>query len=107
MAEEPIPEGTFLTHFVEELGQCVFIEHSSAEHVLYPGGAAVADDVIHIPVNTLQICSGFQIFRFAGQLLGPPGTMVHTKQRTALFELLELFLEVGSVRLQDAVLDIM
>ena len=33
--------------------------------------------------------------------------MVHTKQRTALLELLELFLEVGIVRFQDAVLDIM
>ena len=67
----------------------------------------MADDVIHIPVDTRQICSGFQIFRFAGQFLGPPGTMVHTKQRTELFELLELFLEVRIVRFQDAVLDIM
>ena len=67
----------------------------------------MADDVIHIPVDTRQICSGFQIFRFAGQFLGPPGMMVHTKQRTALFELLELFLEVRIVRFQDAVLDIM
>ena len=107
MAEEPIPEGTPLTHFVEELGQCVFFEHSSAEHILYAGGAAVADDVIHIPVDTLQICSGFQIFRFAGQFLGPPGTMVHTKQRTALFELSELFLKVWIIRLQDAILNIM
>ena len=107
VAEEPVLEGTFLAHFVEELGQCAFFEHSSAEHILYAGGAAVADDVIHIPVDTRQICSGFQLFRFAGQFLGPPGTMVHTKQRTALFELLELFLGVRIVRLQDAILDIM
>ena len=33
MAEEPVLEGTFLTHFVEELGQCVFFEHSSAAEV--------------------------------------------------------------------------
>lgn len=25
VAEEPVLEGTFLTHFVEELGQCVFL----------------------------------------------------------------------------------
>ena len=33
VAEEPVLEGTFLTHFVEELGQCVFFEHSSAAEV--------------------------------------------------------------------------
>ena len=33
MAEEPVLEGTFLTHFVEKLGQCVFFEHSSAAEV--------------------------------------------------------------------------
>ena len=33
MAEEAVLEGTFLTHFVEELGQCVFFEHSSAAEV--------------------------------------------------------------------------
>ena len=33
--------------------------------------------------------------------------MVHTKQRTALFELLKLFLEVWIVRLQNTILDIM
>ena len=33
--------------------------------------------------------------------------MAYTEQRTALFELPELFLEVGIVRLQDAILDIM
>ena len=33
VAEEPVLEGTFLTHFVEELGQCVFFLHSSAAEV--------------------------------------------------------------------------
>lgn len=33
VAEGPVLEGTFLTHFVEELGQCVFFEHSSAAEV--------------------------------------------------------------------------
>ena len=33
VAVEPVLEGTFLTHFVEELGQCVFFEHSSAAEV--------------------------------------------------------------------------
>ena len=33
VAEEAVLEGTFLTHFVEELGQCVFFEHSSAAEV--------------------------------------------------------------------------
>lgn len=33
VAEEPVLEGTFLTHFVEELGQCVFFEHSSTAEV--------------------------------------------------------------------------
>ena len=42
-------------HFIEKIGQCVFFEHSSAEHVLYAGWAAVADDIIHIPVDMLQI----------------------------------------------------
>ena len=107
VAEEPIPEGTSLTDFIEEVRQCVFFEHSSAEHILYGGWAAVADDVIHIPVDTLQICLGLQILCLVGQFLGPPGTMVHTEQGTELFELLELFLEVGIVRFQDTVLDIM
>ena len=64
----------------------------------------MADDVVH---HTVQAGPRHLVFLLTGQLLLPPETVVYTEQRTALFELPKLFLEVGIVRLQDAILDIM
>lgn len=66
----------------------------------------MGNDVVHLPAMPLQAGPGGPVFFPAGQLLFPPGTMIHSIKRTALIEPPAFLLKVWIVRLQDAAADI-
>ena len=74
--------------------------------VLDAGECAVRNDVVHLPACMFQIPSRFLVLLWAGQLLFPPGSVLDPEGRPSCVEPFELLEELGSIRIQDAVLDI-
>ena len=106
MAQEPISELAPFCHLIQEVRQCVSLVKSPAQFILHRGRPAVGDDVVHLPVVLLQAGPGGPVFFLAGQLLFPPGAVVHPVQRSPVIQHPAFPLELRIVRLQDAAADI-
>ena len=106
VSEEVVLEPAPLADFLQEVRQGVRRGVFPEQGVLNAGGSAVGDDVVHRPACFLQIGLGFPVLLLAGQLLLPPGAVVYPEQRALGVQSLELLLEQGVVRLQNAVPDI-
>ena len=107
VTEEPVAEPAPLPNLIEEVGQRVFLVKPSAEDVLNTGGAAVADDVVYLPADPIQICSGLLVFCFAGKFLRPPESVIHPEHGISFFELTEFLFELRVIRLQNTILNVM
>ena len=66
----------------------------------------MADDVVHRPAHTVQVGPGSLVLLLAGQLLLPPGTVVHPVHRAPGVLPPAFLLEQRIARLQDAVLNV-
>ena len=104
--EEVVPEPAPLPHLLQKVRQFVWPGPHSQQFILDTGRRAVGHDVVHIPAGLVQILSGLQVLLPAGQFLFPPGPVIDPESRPPCVEQLELLEELGIVRLQDAVLDI-
>lgn len=72
MPEEPVLELAPLSDFLQKIGQGIVLVHPTTDDILHTGGAAMGDDVVYRPANTLQRFPGDGVFRLAGQLLLVP-----------------------------------
>ena len=61
----------------------------------------MADDIVYLSACSVQGRPGSLIFFLAGQLLLPPGAVVHPVQRSAGVQPSELLLKQRTVRFQD------
>ena len=73
LVSEPAPLGDL----IEEIRQGIGLIKSAAQLVLHTGGAAVGDDVVHLPAVLSQVGPCGLVLLLAGQLRRPPGLMVH------------------------------
>ena len=71
MPEEVVFELTPPGNFVKEICQGVSLIKSAAEFILHRSGAAVGDDVVHLPACSVQVGSGGLVLILAGQFLLP------------------------------------
>ena len=101
--EEPVFEPASLANLIEKVCQGIPLEQPAAECVLNAAGAAVGDDVVHIPTCFVQCFSCGPVFVLAGQFLFPPGAVIDSVESTCGVELPKLSLIVWIVRLQNAV----
>ena len=101
--EEPVFELASLSNLIEKVCQGIPLEQPAAECVLNAAGAAVGDDVVHIPTCFVQCFSCGPVFVLAGQFLFPPGAVIDSVESTCGVELPKLSLIVWIVRLQNAV----
>ena len=72
VSEKPVLESASLSNLIEKVCQGIPLEQPTAECVLNATGAAVGDDVVHLPVVSLQILQGFDVFLIRGKFLPPP-----------------------------------
>ena len=70
--EEPVLEFAAFPNLIEEVCQRISLVESSTEGVLDAAGAAVGDDMIHIPPCLVQRFPCSFVFIHAGQFLFPP-----------------------------------
>ena len=101
--EEPVFELASLSNLIEKVCQGIPLEQPAAECVLNAAGAAVGDDVVHIPTCFVQCFSCGPVFVLAGQFLFPPEAVIDSVESTCGVELPKLSLIVWIVRLQNAV----
>ena len=81
MPEEVVFELAPLGNFLQEICQGVCLIKSAAQFILHRGGAAVGDDAVHLPACSVQAGPGGLVLLLAGQLLFPPGQVVHPVHR--------------------------
>ena len=103
VSEKPVLESASLSNLIEKVCQGIPLEQPAAECVLNAAGAAVGDDVVHVPTCFVQCFSCGPVFVLAGQFLFPPGAVIDSVESTCVVELPKLSLIVWIVRLQNAV----
>ena len=71
MAEQPVVVFCSFPYLLQEVREpvCLVV---AAPHEGDAGGSAVGDDVVHLPVISLQILQGFDVFLIRGKFLPPP-----------------------------------
>ena len=71
VAEQPVVICCSFPHLLQEVREpiCLVV---SAPREGDAGGSAVGDDVVHLPVVSLQILQGFDVFLIRGKFLPPP-----------------------------------
>lgn len=79
VSEEPVFETAAFPNFIEKVRHGIPLVPSATEYILNAAGAAVGDDVVHIPARLVQRCPCVQVFLFAGQFLFPPGAVVDSE----------------------------
>ena len=106
VSEKPVLESASLSNLIEKVCQGIPLEQPTAECVLNATGAAVGDDVVHVPTCFVQCFSCGPVFVLAGQLLFPPGAVIDSVESACGVELPQLSLIVRIIRFQNAVPDI-
>ena len=81
---------------IAAISQCV---HNTA-------GGTVGDYIVHLILNTLQTALGFLIFRLAGKLLLPPGSVVDPEAGAHSAKSPVLFFKIRRFGIQNAILDV-
>ena len=103
VSEKPVLESASLSNLIEKVCQGIPLEQPAAECVLNAAGAAVGDDVVHVPTCFVQCFSCGPVFVLAGQFLFPPGAVVDSVESPCGVELPELSLVVRIVWFQNAI----
>ena len=107
MAEQPVVVFCSFLHLLQEIREPVRLV-VAAPHEGDAGGSAVGDDVVHLPVDRVEVSPRFIIFLIGGQLLRPPRDMVDAVSRSGLaLERHEPLLKIRGIRLQNSILDVM
>lgn len=106
VSEKPVLESASLSNLIEKVCQGIPLEQPAAECVLNATGAAVGDDVVHVPTCFVQCFSCGPVFVLAGQFLFPPGAVIDSVESACGVELPQLSLIVRIIRFQNAVPDI-
>lgn len=106
VSEKPVLESASLSNLIEKVCQGIPLEQPTAECVLNATGAAVGDDVVHVPTCFVQCFSCGPVFVLAGQFLFPPGAVIDSVESACGVELPQLSLIVRIIRFQNAVPDI-
>lgn len=103
VSEEPVLESAVILNLIQEVCQGIPLEQPAAECVLNAVGAAVGDDVVHIPASFVQCFFCGSVFILAGKFLFPPGAVIDSVESACGVELPKLSLIAWIVRLQNAV----
>ena len=103
VSEKPVLESASLSNLIEKVCQGIPLEQPAAECVLNATGAAVGDDVVHVPTCFVQCFSCGPVFVLAGQFLFPPGAVIDSVESACGVELPQLSLIVRIIRFQNAV----
>lgn len=105
VAEQPSAISSLLANLLEEVRQRI---SRTAQSFRDAAGGTVGDDVVYLPAMGVQVPPGLGIFLLRGELLRPSG-LAHDPILPSIFpeQAEELFVIVGSGRVQDTVLNIM
>lgn len=106
VSEQPVMKPGSFFDFFQIICQGIMGISSCAQLVYNTAGSTVGDDIVHFMPDTLQIVSGFFIFRSTRKLLFPPGTMVYTETDPHPAECTVLFFKIWSVGIQYTVFHI-
>ena len=79
VSEEPVFKLATFLGFIEKVRQSIPLVPSATEYILNAAGAAVGDDVVHIPACLVQRCPCGSVFILAGQFLSPLGAVVDSE----------------------------
>lgn len=106
MSEQPVVELGSFFDFLQEAGQVVVNISTVSQYVHDAVWGAVCDHIVHLIVNTLQTALGFLIFRLAGKLLLPPGSVVDPEAGAHSAKSPVLFFKIRRFGIQNAILDV-